>query len=147
MPGARLPHFERVGVEEGPADERLQSSAALHPNLRGSGVATLDRIFAHSVDGALPKQSPEGGETTYQIHSSLNTLTRGWHLQHHNCVQEHDGVGLREGAPAAQSSHEAAAWTLGLANSGQRRSTPRRFHGRPTVGLATPTSSTLTPIN
>ncbi len=33
MPSARLPHLEGVGVEKGPADESLQSSATEPPNL------------------------------------------------------------------------------------------------------------------
>ncbi len=68
MPSAHLPHLEGVGVERGPADESLQSSAVRLPYLRGSGVATFGRPFPHRAAGALPKQSPEGGNRTTQIH-------------------------------------------------------------------------------
>ncbi len=47
MPITRLPHLEGVGEEEVPAEENLKSSAAQPPNLRGSGVATLSRLFPH----------------------------------------------------------------------------------------------------
>ncbi len=98
MPTTRLPHLEGVGVEKGPADEGLQSSAAQPPNLRGSGVATLGRPFPHRAAGALPKQSREGVDRTTQIHPTWNTPTGGRHLQHRN------GVGLECLSP----SHAAA---------------------------------------
>ncbi len=57
MMSARLPHFEGVGVEKGPADENQQSSAAQPSNLRGSGVAVFGRPFLHRAAGVLPKKT------------------------------------------------------------------------------------------
>ncbi len=70
MPSARFPHLEGVGMEKGPADERVQSCAAQPPNLRNSGVTTLDRPLPHRSVGMLPRQSPEGGNTAIKIHLS-----------------------------------------------------------------------------
>ncbi len=76
MPIARFPHLKGVGVEKGPADESLQDSAAQPPNLRGSGGATLGRPFPPRAVGALPKQSPDGGDRATQIYLSIATAPK-----------------------------------------------------------------------
>ncbi len=45
MHSTRLPNLEEVGMEKGPADERLQSFEGQPPNLNGSDVATLGHPF------------------------------------------------------------------------------------------------------
>ncbi len=68
MPSARFPHLKGVGWSK---DQLMKVYKALHLSLlRCSGVATLGRPFRHRAAGALPKQSPEGGYSTFQIHPS-----------------------------------------------------------------------------